>query len=584
MNRICRFSGKEFTITEDDLAFYDKVSPVFNGVKYALPPPTLCPDERARSRMAWRNERKLYSRKCDFSGKSIISIYPPDSPFKIYNQSAWWGSEWDAVSYGRDFDFSKSFFEQFANLLLKVPRLSIVNSQHQNSEYCNYAFSNKNCYLTFGSFYQEDCMYDNYCKGNKSSIDSLWLYDSELCYECLFSKKLYQCKFVDHSESSSDCLFSIDLRGCQNCFGCVGLRQKQHYILNQKYSKEEYFQILASYELHTYAGMQRAKELVFYKLKERFPIRNCYQTNTQNSVGDNLVNDKDCSWCFDCTNCEDVKYGVQLDEVFSSQDMTCMGYERSELVYYTTGGTAAFHNLFCSSCWNTNEMFYSDLCMNSSYCFGCIGLQHKEYCILNKQYSKEEYEALVPKIIEHMKKVGSGLQVVGRDTKSQTPKEPTINYPLPALTEWGEFFPSDLSPFSYNETIAQDYYPLTKEEVLRRQWEWMDASTAETRLIASVHEIPDSISNVSDDICKQILHCEIIHTPYKILLKELEFYKKLNIPIPRKCPDQRHRDRLDFRNDRFLSKKVCEKCQKEVVSSSRVGRIYCEECCIKEVY
>jgi hypothetical protein len=27
----------------------------------------------------------------------------------------------------------------------------------------------------------------------------------------------------------------------------------------------------------------------------------------------------------------------------------------------------------------------------------------KEYCILNKQYTKEEYEILVPKIIEHMK-------------------------------------------------------------------------------------------------------------------------------------------------------------------------------------
>jgi len=29
-----------------------------------------------------------------------------------------------------------------------------------------------------------------------------------------------------------------------------------------------------------------------------------------------------------------------------------------------------------------------------------------KYCILNKQYSKEEYEELVPKIIEHMQKTG----------------------------------------------------------------------------------------------------------------------------------------------------------------------------------
>ena len=27
--------------------------------------------------------------------------------------------------------------------------------------------------------------------------------------------------------------------------------------------------------------------------------------------------------------------------------------------------------------------------------------------------------------------------------------------------EWGEFFPSSLSPFGYNETVAQEYFPLT---------------------------------------------------------------------------------------------------------------------------
>jgi len=38
----------------------------------------------------------------------------------------------------------------------------------------------------------------------------------------------------------------------------------------------------------------------------------------------------------------------------------------------------------------------------------------------------------VPKIIEHMQKMG----------------------------EWGEFFPSSLSPFGYNETVAEEYYPI----------------------------------------------------------------------------------------------------------------------------
>jgi len=58
-----------------------------------------------------------------------------------------------------EFDFNKTFFEQFKQLQLKVPRLAIMNKQSENSDYCNYSFQNKNCYLTFGSHYEEDCMY-----------------------------------------------------------------------------------------------------------------------------------------------------------------------------------------------------------------------------------------------------------------------------------------------------------------------------------------------------------------------------------------------------------------------------------------
>lgn len=53
----CRISDKEFFVTNKDLEFYDKISPVFADKKYSLPSPTLCPDERIRRRLAWRNDR-----------------------------------------------------------------------------------------------------------------------------------------------------------------------------------------------------------------------------------------------------------------------------------------------------------------------------------------------------------------------------------------------------------------------------------------------------------------------------------------------------------------------------------------------
>ena len=88
--RTCRQCSTPFTITDRDMAFYEKVSPIFAGKKELIPPPTLCPECRQIRRMNFRNERKLYRRKCDLTGKSIIAAHDPDKPHRIYDFYAWW--------------------------------------------------------------------------------------------------------------------------------------------------------------------------------------------------------------------------------------------------------------------------------------------------------------------------------------------------------------------------------------------------------------------------------------------------------------------------------------------------------------
>jgi hypothetical protein len=117
----CPISGKAFHITQQDMDFYTKISPTFAGQKFVIPMPTLCPDERQRRRLSFRNERNLYRRKCDASGKDIISIYSPDKPYTVYDQQIRWSDSWDATEYGRDFDFSKTFTEQFGEMMREVP-------------------------------------------------------------------------------------------------------------------------------------------------------------------------------------------------------------------------------------------------------------------------------------------------------------------------------------------------------------------------------------------------------------------------------------------------------------------------------
>ena len=159
--KTCRFCQSSFPITDKDMEFYEKVSPVFAGKKYPIPSPTLCPDCRQQRRLSFRNERKLYKRKCDATGKEIVSIYSPDKQLKVYHQDYWWSDAWDPMNYGREFDCTRPFFEQFAELMGEVPRPSVLNANCENSEYINYSSYLKNAYLVFDTVDGEDIFYGN---------------------------------------------------------------------------------------------------------------------------------------------------------------------------------------------------------------------------------------------------------------------------------------------------------------------------------------------------------------------------------------------------------------------------------------
>lgn len=527
-----------------------------------VPEPTYCPDCRAQKRMAFRNEKTLYKRKCDLCEKKIVSLYSSDKPFPVYCPECYFSDAWDGLSYGQKFDEKIPFFEQFSELLQKVPRLAIMNKQSENSEYCNYSFANKNCYLTFGNHYEEDSVYGRYSTKNKNCMDYLWLYGSELCYECSFSKSCYECVYVHHSENSQNCFFSVELKDCKNCFFCSNLRHKEYCILNKQYSKEEYSLKLKEFNLNNFQGFAKARNFFVTELRAQFPFRALYQVNTENSTGDNLENCKNVQNSFDCTNCEDVAYSQQIDETYSSMDMTCMGYDRGEVCYQTIGCTATSFSMSCDSCWQDHNLLYSNLCFSSNNLLGCISLNHKQYCILNTEYSKEEYSSLLDKIRHQMEQEKS----------------------------WGEFFPPETSPFGYNETIAQEYFPMTKENVGSKGWNWKDIekpdfSDVTKKIPAS--KLPDSITDIPDDILNWAIICEESGKLFKIQKAELEFYQKMNLPIPHYHPDIRHAHRMKLRNPLRLCNRNCMRCQKEIQTTYAPERpeiVYCETCYLAEVY
>ena len=209
-NKQCPQCGAAFGVRDVDVEFYKKVSPVVAGQKYLIPTPKLCPDCRRRRRVCFRNERNLYKRPCNFSNKEIISIYSPDKVHKVYDQEIRRSDKRDGITYGVDFDFSKTFDEQFKVLQRAVPRIALFNVNPENSHYCQQAYDNKNCYLCFVVTGCEECMHVSHSNRLNKCFDCTLVQDSETSYECLDSDKIYGCKYCDSCQESNNLLHCSD--------------------------------------------------------------------------------------------------------------------------------------------------------------------------------------------------------------------------------------------------------------------------------------------------------------------------------------------------------------------------------------
>ncbi len=156
--KICKQCNIEFKITNKDLEFYKKISPKFGWKVFEIPTPSLCQNCRQQLRLSFRNERNLYKRKCDATWEEIISIYSPDKPYNVYKQDYWWSDKWDGLDYWRGYDFEKWFFQQFQELMLDVPKISLNWFWNENCDYTNFLWNSKSCYFTIAWVENQDVL------------------------------------------------------------------------------------------------------------------------------------------------------------------------------------------------------------------------------------------------------------------------------------------------------------------------------------------------------------------------------------------------------------------------------------------
>jgi hypothetical protein len=562
--KTCQNCKARFTIEPDDFAFYKKME---------VPPPTFCPDCRLQRRLIYMHNFQVYKRACDLCKKEVMSVYAPDADCVAYCPACWWSDNWDPMQYGREYDFSRPFFEQFGELSRRVPvrGLLVDLRTFATAPYNNYDGHLKNCYLLFFTDDNDDCAYGTYMRDVKWSLDSSFIMQSENCYDCMHTFKVSGgIGFRSHVTESVNCAFLKDSSNCQNCFASANLRGKKYVAFNKQYSKEEYQKFIAQWDLGSYREYRTVQQLAEAHWKT-LPPKPIFDDLSVNYTGDNIFESKNVKDSYEVVGAEDSRFVLLMKTapVRDAYDHSEWGNNSNRTYECVTVGDHAADICFSQDCGEgTRDARYCKLALGCSNVFGCVGVRKKQYCILNKQYTEKEYNELIPKIRKHM------------DEMPYTDKRGCVY-------RYGEFFPPKLCPFAYNEAIVQSFFPLTKETAVERGFAWRDIARKEYAITLKAADLPDHIKDAPDSILNEVIGCDSCGRGFRMIPFELDFLRAKRLPLPRSCPFCRITAKFDIwvkgfrQNDRTCS--TCGAQFKTRYTPEEAPVILCKQCYLAEV-
>lgn len=539
----CEECKKAFEITQREQDLH---------VRMNVSTPKICPSCRNQRRLADWSFGPFHKVQDCITKKTIVSMFPPNSQFPITERSTWHSDAWEAVA--TDIDWDRSFFDQMLELHRKVPMYHMTGDDKSvNCDYCDDTWTCKDCYSCRSMLDVENSHFMYRIAYCKDCLDCTYCFYLEHCYENIYCEKNYNTHFSLNSQNCTDSYFLYDCRGCTNCFMCWNLRNKQYSINNKQYTKQEYENKIQEFDLSSKNAIEKCKKEFVIHLQNEAYHKAVEQMSCENVDGNYLQSSHNLDKSFFA---EKIDNGAYVFRAHSDKDLSdSTGALRCELTHEI---------MQCSDMYDTKYAVYSFRCRFSEYlhrcvdvenCFGCVGLKKKKFCILNKQYSEEEYKTLRQKLIEKMKADG----------------------------EYGKYFPYSMALVGYNHTLAHYYFQETKESVERKGSFWQEDTE---KIQAKTKDIPDKIQNYATWE-NAVIECEETKKPFRLIKQEIKFYKKHNLPLPGIYPDLRNVKRFNFLAGIVPYEVLCANCGKTTLTYYQPERKYknilCNECYIKKI-
>lgn len=501
--RNCRITGTPFALADAELELLHDIPRLNPALGSApLPEPAVHPLEELRRVSSFGGLLHLYRGESVVSGALQLTRFDPALGFRISTSEEFASGEVDNTSVGMDYDFQRPFFEQWATLL-RAAVLPPLNRVHcEQSEYTNAAMHLRRCYLCFAAFHSEDCLYClsiDHCRDCHSCVSCRG------CELCTDSTDLTQCYAVHHS---SECRDSFDLfgclgcRSCRSCFGCVGLERSEYAVFNEVVGREAYERFVNAQSLDMADKRRQAAERCFAAWKQHAfdppTLIDC-----SNVSGAHLTKCQDVVECYNGSESRECGYLWALERSFRCYRGVAIGAE----FCYTGGFFGTRVAAYCNNVFQGEALTYSQYLYDCNHCFGCVGLRKQSYCILNKQYSREEYLALIPRVIAHMR----------------------------SSAEWGAWFPPAIAPHDYRECSAHEHLsPIPFDEARRRGYRF--TSKHESAAANPRGDLPSPPQRISPEnfstIAAGTFRCVDSGKLIRYQRPELEYLRRNKLPLP----------------------------------------------------
>ncbi|MBI5733193.1 hypothetical protein HY967_04590 [Candidatus Jorgensenbacteria bacterium] len=550
---ISEYCEKKFEITDQDIEFLKILR---------VPPPIQCPTCRRQRRFSFMNWTRLFKRPCNAPGhnEEIISSVSTSCPFPVVDIPYYQSSYFDPTRMGFVSDIGKSFWSQFYELRRRVPLPAMVQEpSNVNAEYSMGGRNSKNVYYATGVFNSEDILYANGIRDCRECMDIIFVTKADRVYEAIRSENIVNSSYIYFSEECIDSMFLFDCRNCINCFGCVNLRNKSFCFFNEQLSREAYLEKIKAFDMGDRKTLRSLLDRFWSFVKSR-PIRASQNFSSERVNGVSISQSRDLDYVIAAENSGHVRHSEDILGHHDSMDVTVSG-GHSHHLYETSnvGSQSSVTKFSFTSKYITDSEFLLN-CKRCKNCFGCVGLEDKSFYILNIPYKPDEYWSTVDKI---------KLAMLGRG-------------------EYGMGVPISFSPYAYNITLANVPFPLASEAVTRLHGYSQGETESNVKNMPTLKsdEVPRSIDDVSDTIIQTAVLSEHSGRPFRIVPKELEFYRRHRLSIPLSHPYERMDARTRIMGSYKAYRAVCSHCGKNIQSAFDPAEgftLYCDMCYQNEV-